>query len=85
MIARCKQLKVHSLFFDTLVLLYEKVQHQVCIGGEMGRLFETYVGTQQGTALLFGMCIDMLHELIQMPVLGAGPVRAPTARTTAYT
>jgi hypothetical protein len=77
MIARCKQLGVHGQFLDTLVLLYDKVQQQVCIGGEMGRLFETYVGTKQGSELsplLFGMVIDMLHELIQMQVPGAGPM-----------
>jgi exonuclease III len=77
MIARCKQLGVHGQFLDTLVLLYDKVQQQVCIGGEMGRLFETYVGTKQGSELsplLFGMFIDMLHELIQMQVPGAGPL-----------
>jgi hypothetical protein len=43
----------------------------------VGRLFETYVGTKQGSEpspLLFGMFIDMLHELIQMQVPGAGPL-----------
>jgi Reverse transcriptase (RNA-dependent DNA polymerase) len=62
---------------DTLVLLYAKVQQQVCIGGDVGRLFDTYVGTKQGSELsplLFGMFIDMLHELIQMQVPGAGPM-----------
>jgi hypothetical protein len=42
----------------------------------MGRLFETYLGTKQGSELsplLFEMFIDMLHELIQMQVPGAGP------------
>ena len=77
MIARCRQLGVHGQFLDTLVLLYDKVQQQVCIGGEMGRLFDTYVGTKQGSELsplLFGMFIDVLHELIQMRVPGAGPL-----------
>jgi hypothetical protein len=56
---------------------YEKVQQQVFIGGEMGRLFETYVGTKQGSELsplLIGMFTDMLHELMQMQVPGAGPL-----------
>jgi hypothetical protein len=48
MLARCKQLGVHGQFLDTLVLLYEKVQQQVCIGGERGRVFHTSVGTKQG-------------------------------------
>jgi hypothetical protein len=77
MIDRCKQLGVHGQFLDTLVLLYDRVQQQVCIGGDVGRLFDTYVGTKQGSELsplLFGMFIDVLHELIQMQVPGAGPV-----------
>ena len=77
MIARCQQLGVHGRFLDTLVLLYDKVQQQVCIGGDVGRLFDTYVGTKQGSELsplLFGMFIDILHELIQMRVPGAGPM-----------
>jgi hypothetical protein len=77
MIARCQQLGVHGQFLDTLVLLYDKVQQQVCIGGDVGRLFNTYVGTKQGSELsplLFGMFIDILHELIQMQVPGAGPM-----------
>jgi hypothetical protein len=77
MIARCQQLGVHGQFLDTLVLLYDKVQQQVCIGGDVGRLFDTYVGTKQGSELsplLFGMFIDILHELIQMQVPGAGPM-----------
>jgi Reverse transcriptase (RNA-dependent DNA polymerase) len=77
MIDRCTQLGVHGPFLDTLMLLYDKVQQQVCIGGKMGRLFDTYVGTKQGSELsplLFGMFIDVLHELILMQVPGAGPV-----------
>jgi exonuclease III len=77
MIDRCKQLGVHGQFLDTLLLLYDKVRQQVCIGGEVGRLFDTYLGTKQGSELsplLFGMFIDVLHELIQMQVPGAGPV-----------
>jgi hypothetical protein len=52
MIARCHKLGVHGQFLlDPLVLLCKKVQHQVCTGGEMGRMFETYVGTKQGSEL----------------------------------
>jgi Reverse transcriptase (RNA-dependent DNA polymerase) len=77
MIARCEQLGVHGLFMDTLLLLYDKVQQQVSIGGEVGQLFDTYLGTKQGSELsplLFGLFIDVLHELIMMEVPGAGPV-----------
>ena len=77
MIDRCKQLGVHGQFLDTLLLLYDKVQQQVCIGGEVGQVFDTYIGTKQGSELsplLFGMFIDVLHELILMQVPGAGPV-----------
>ena len=77
MIDRCKQLGVHGLFLDTLLLLYDKIQQQVCIGGEVGQLFDTYLGTKQGSELsplLFGLFIDVLHELIMLEVPGAGPV-----------
>ena len=77
MIDRCRQLGVHGQFLDTLLLLYDKVQQQVCIDGQVGKLFDTYLGTKQGSELsplLFGMFIDILHELIRMQVPGAGPV-----------
>jgi hypothetical protein len=77
MIARCKQLGELGQFLGTLpVLLHEKVQQQVCIGGEMCTLFETYVGIKEGSELnplLFGMFIDMLHKLTQCRCLGRGP------------
>jgi hypothetical protein len=82
MIARCKQLGVRGQYLDTLLLLYiRKAQQQVCIGGEMGRLYEAYVGTKQGSELSLllvadGMLHDMLHELERMQVPGAGPLLA---------
>jgi hypothetical protein len=81
MIARCKQLRLHGQFLDTLVLLYEKVQQQVCIGGEMGKLFETYMGTKQGSELspLFFLCLlTCCTRLIQMQVPGAGALVGTT-------
>jgi sorting nexin-29 len=74
---RCKQLGVHGEFLNRLMLLYERVQQQVCIQGQMGELFDTYVGTKQGSELsplLFGLFIDQLHELLVHQVPGAGPV-----------
>ena len=43
----------------------------------MGAVFDTFVGTKQGSELsplLFGVFMDLLHELIVMRVPGAGPV-----------
>jgi hypothetical protein len=57
-----------------LLLLYVKVQQQVSVGGDVGQLSDTYLGTKQGSPLLFGLFMDVLHELILLEVLGAGPV-----------
>lgn len=53
------------------------VLQQVCVGASTGEVFETYLGTKQGSELsplLFGVFIDILHELITMEVPGAGPI-----------
>ena len=60
-----------------LVLLYDSVQQQVSIGGVAGEVFDTYMGTKQGSELsplLFGVFMDMLHEMIKLKVDGAGPI-----------
>ena len=47
------------------------------IGGVAGEVFDTYMGTKQGSELsplLFGVFMDMLHEMIKMKVEGAGPI-----------
>jgi hypothetical protein len=62
-----------------VVVVYDKVQQQVTNGGEVGQLFDTYLGTKQCSELspwLFDLFIDVLphDELILMEVPGAGPV-----------
>ena len=55
----------YGRFLDTQVLLCDKVQQQVCSGGDVGRLFDTYVGIKQGSELIplsFDMFIDILHD-----------------------
>lgn len=77
MVARCKQLGVHGQFLASLLMLYDKVTQRVVVNGVVGEPFDTHVGTKQGSELsplLFGMFIDMLHELIRLKVPGAGPV-----------
>ena len=77
MIDRCKQLGVHGQFLTSLLLLYDKVKQRVVVNGVVGEPFATHVGTKQGSELsplLFGLFIDMLHELIRLRVPGAGPV-----------
>ena len=77
MIDRCKQLGVHGQFLASLLLLYDKVTQQVVVNGVMGDAFDTHVGTKQGSELsplLFGLFIDLLHELITLRVPGAGPI-----------
>src|SRR6185437_4293193 len=55
----------------------DKVLMKVKVNGRTGDTFETFVGTEQGSELsplLFGIFIDLLYELIQLQVPGAGPV-----------
>jgi hypothetical protein len=59
------------------LLLYDKVTQRVVVNGVVGEAFDTHVGTKQGSELsplLFGVFIDMLHELIRLRVPGAGPI-----------
>jgi hypothetical protein len=77
MLDRCKQLGVHGQFLAALMLLYDKVSQKVVVNGRVGEAFDTHVGTKQGSELsplLFGVFIDMLHELIRLQVPGAGPI-----------
>lgn len=77
MLDRCRNLGISGPFLQVLELLYSQVQQQVYVDGRLGDLFDTYVGTKQGSELsplLFGMFIDMLRELVCMELPGAGPV-----------
>ena len=77
MIERLQQLGVHGQFLTSLLLLYDKVTQRVVVNGVVGEAFDTHIGTKQGSELsplLFGVFIDMLHELIRLRVPGAGPI-----------
>lgn len=77
LIARCRQLGVHGPFLRALTMLYDQIVMQVVVNGQTGTQFNTYMGTKQGSELsplLFGLFIEVLHELIRMRVPGAGPV-----------
>ena len=76
LIERCKQLGMHGQFLDVLVCLYDRIILQVVVNGKTGTPFDTHLGTRQGgelSPLLFGLFIEMLHELICMRLPGAGP------------
>lgn len=77
LIQRCKALGMHGEFLETLACLYERVVLQVVVNGKTGTAFDTYLGTRQGSELsplLFGLFIEMLHELISLQLPGAGPM-----------
>lgn len=74
---RCREIGVHGQFLDLLVALYDRVCLRVAVGGEVGEPFGTHAGTKQGSELsplLFGLFIELLHELIKLRLPGAGPV-----------
>ena len=77
LIARCRELGVHGPFLDAIQALYDGVLVRVCVNGRLGPAFQTHRGTRQGSELsplLFGLFMDLLHELILQRVPGAGPV-----------
>lgn len=67
LLERCEQLGVHGRFLDLLRRLYAEIRLQVVVNGCAGTPFGTSVGTKQGSELsplLFGLFIELLHELI---------------------
>jgi sorting nexin-29 len=77
LIDRCQNLGISGPFLQALEMMYDKVLMRVKVNGHIGETFETYVGTEQGSELsplLFGIFMDLLHELISQKVEGAGPV-----------
>ena len=77
LITRCRELGVHGPFLAALTALYDRVLLRVCVNGRLGPTFQTHRGTRQGSELsplLFGLFMDLLHELIKLQVPGAGPV-----------
>ena len=77
LIERCANLGISGQFLQAIIMLYDKVLMKVKVNGRIGDTFDTFVGTEQGSELsplLFGVFMDLLYELIQMQVPGAGPV-----------
>jgi hypothetical protein len=77
LLARCQQLGVHGPFLHALTMLYDHIVMRVVVNGQTGTQFNTYMGTKQGSELsplLFGLFIEVLHDLIRLRVPGAGPV-----------
>jgi hypothetical protein len=68
---------VHGPFLEAITALYDKVLMRVCVNGRLGPAFQMHRGTRQGSELsplLFGLFMDLLHELILQRVPGAGPI-----------
>jgi hypothetical protein len=77
LIARCRELGIHGAFLDAMTAFYDRVTMRVCVNGRLGPEFATHRGTRQGSELsplLFGLFMDLLHELIALRVEGGGPV-----------
>jgi sorting nexin-29 len=67
LLERCKQLGVHGRFLSLLERLYDTILMQVVVNGKLVEPIDTCLGTKQGSELsplLFGLFIEMLHELI---------------------
>jgi hypothetical protein len=77
LVDRCRQMDVHGPFLDALISLYDRVFVRVCVNGRLGLPIATHRGTRQDSELsplLFGLFMDLLHELIKLQVPGSGPV-----------
>jgi hypothetical protein len=67
LLERCRQLGIHGRFLLLLERLYDTIQAQVVVNGKIGDPIDTCLGTKQGSELsplLFGLFVEMLHELI---------------------
>lgn len=77
LIERCRELGVHGAFLQCLIQLYDRVLLRVSVDGDTGEAFATHMGTKQGSELsplMFGLFIELLHELIKLQAPGAGPL-----------
>jgi sorting nexin-29 len=77
LLERCRRLGIHGEFLNVLVAMYDRVCCRVAVDGELGACITTTCGTKQGSELspiLFGLFIELLHELLKMRCPGAGPV-----------
>ena len=77
LLERCRELGIHGEFLAVLVALYDQVYCCVAVNGALGEPVRTTTGTKQGSELsplLFGLFIEVLHDLIKLKLPGAGPV-----------
>jgi hypothetical protein len=62
---------------EVLISLHDRVSVRLSVNGRLGPTMATHRGTRQGSELsplLFGLFMDLLHELIKLQVPGSGPV-----------
>jgi sorting nexin-29 len=77
LLERCRRLGIHGPFLAVLAAMYERVWARVAVGRDLGGVFATTSGTKQGSELspiLFGLFIELLHDLIRLKCPGAGPI-----------
>jgi hypothetical protein len=77
LLERCRELGIHGEFLALLVKLYDRVLCRVAVGGAQGEPIDTATGTKQGSELsplLFGLFIELLHDMIKLQLPGAGPI-----------
>lgn len=79
LLERCCELGLQGPFLAALAALYDRVLLQVSVAGEEGQPFESHAGTKQGSVLsplLFGLFVELLHDMLRQHAAGVGPVLA---------
>lgn len=77
LLERCRQLGIHGPFMALLVKLYDTVCSRLLVNGQLGGPITTTTGTKQGSELsplLFGLFVELLHDMFKLRLPGAGPV-----------
>jgi len=77
LLERCRELGIHGEFLALLVKMYDRICCRVAVDGTLGDPIHTTTGTKQGSELsplLFGLFIELLHDMIKLKLPGAGPV-----------
>ena len=77
LLERCRELGIHGEFLALLVKMYDRISCRVAVDGTLGDPIHTTTGTKQGSELsplLFGLFIELLHDMIKLKLPGAGPV-----------
>ena len=79
LLERCRELGMQGPFLAALEALYDRVLLQVSVAGEQGQPFRSHAGTKQGSVLsplLFGLFVELLHDMLRQHAAGVGPVLA---------